>query len=109
MENYVNAMITGIIWIVVAVFFWKIYPLLKDNAVYRKAVEIVHLMEEEIGAGNGTVKFEKAVELLQNWVNSLGWKIDVNLISDTITAAVGALHAEQGKIPVEAFKKKQGV
>ena len=101
MENYINLIITGSIWIVVALFFWKVYPLIKDNALYKKAVELVNLMEEDIGAGNGDVKFDNAVGLLQAWVDKRGWKIDLVVIMDAITSAVGALHTAQGKLPVK--------
>ena len=65
----------------------------------KKAIELVYLMEETYGGGTGAVKFEKAIALLQAWVKALGWKIDVNAIINAITAAVGKLHAEQGKEP----------
>ena len=64
-----------------------------------KALEYVYLMEETYGGGTGAVKFEKAVSLLKSWVVALGWKLDVTAIMNAITAAVGTLHAEQGKIP----------
>lgn len=99
MEIYINAIICGSIWIVLALFFWKIYPIIKDNAVFKKAMEIVHTLEEDIGGGNGEIKFESAVTLLQTWTKRLGWKIDIGIIYDTITAAVSVLHTEQGKLP----------
>ena len=99
METYINLIITGSIWIIVALFFWKVYPLIKDNAIYKKALELVHLMEEDIGAGNGEVKFDNAVCLLQKWIDARGWKIDLDVIMDAVTSAVGALHTAQGKIP----------
>lgn len=108
MENYINLIITGSIWIIVALFFWKVYPLIKDNAIYRKAVELVHLMEEDIGAGNGSIKFDRAVELMQNWVNERGWKIDLTVIVNAITSAVGALHTEQGKEPTKKEQLENG-
>lgn len=104
METYINMIITGSIWIVVALFFWKVYPLIKDNAIYKKALELVHLMEEGIGAGNGELKFDTAVSLLQQWIDQRGWKIDIQVIANAVTAAVGALHTEQGKLPVPKEK-----
>ena len=77
-------------------FLW---PLIKDHWLVKKALEYVYLMEETYGGGTGVVKFEKAVSLLKSWITALGWKIDVTAIMNAITAAVGALHAEQGKIP----------
>jgi hypothetical protein len=56
-------------------------------------------MEETYDGGTGAVKFEKAIALLKSWITALGWKIDVTAIINAITAAVGALHAEQGKVP----------
>lgn len=99
MEIYINAITVGTIWVLVALFFWKVYPLIKDTALYRKAMQIVHTLEEDIGAGNGQLKFDNAVAMLQEWVDKLGWQIDVGLIMDTITGAVGELHTQQGKEP----------
>ena len=65
----------------------------------KKALEFVYQMEETYGGGTGAIKFEKAVALLKSWIAALGWKIDVTAIINAITAAVGALHAEQGKVP----------
>lgn len=65
----------------------------------KKALEYEYLKEETYGGGTGAVKFEKAVALLKSWVTALGWKIDVTAILNSITAAVGTLRAEQGKIP----------
>ena len=101
MEMYINMIVTGSIWILVALFFWKIYPLIKDNAIYQKALQLVHLMEEEMGAGNGTIKFDNAVNLLQQWVDARGWKVNLGVVADAITAAVGALHTAQGKEPAQ--------
>ena len=56
-------------------------------------------MEETYGGGTGAIKFEKAVALLKSQVTTLGCKIDVAAIMNAIMAAVGALHAEQGKLP----------
>jgi hypothetical protein len=77
-------------------FLW---PLVKDHWLVKKALEYVYLMEETYGGGTGTIKFEKAIAMLKSWVASLGWRIDVTAIINAITAAVGALHAEQGKVP----------
>ena len=77
-------------------FMW---PLVKDHWLVKKALEYVYQMEETYGGGTGAVKFDKAVSLLKSWVVALGWKIDVTAIMNAITAAVGALHAEQGKVP----------
>lgn len=99
MEIYINAITVGTIWVLVALFFWKVYPLIKDTALYRKAMQIVHTLEEDIGAGNGQIKFDNAVAMLQEWVDKLGWTIDVGLIMDTVTGAVGELHTQQGKEP----------
>jgi hypothetical protein len=77
-------------------FLW---PLVKDHWLVKKALAFVYQMEETYGGGTGAIKFEKAVALLKSWVSALGWKIDVTAIINAITAAVGALHAEQGKIP----------
>jgi len=65
----------------------------------KKALEFVYLMEEIYGGGTGAIKFDKVVALLKSWVSTLGWKIDVTAVINAIMAAVGALHAEQGKIP----------
>ena len=99
MEIYINAITVGTIWVLAALFFWKVFPLIKDTALYRKAVQIVNVLEEDIGAGNGQLKFDNAVAMLQEWVDKLGWRIDVGLIMDTITGAVGELHTKQGKQP----------
>ena len=101
MEIYINSIIVASIWIVVALFFWKVYPIIKDNAIFKKAMEIVHTIEEDIGAGNGDLKFDNAVSMLQDWVDKLGWKVDIGMVYDAITAAVGVLHTEQGKEPVQ--------
>lgn len=108
MDIYINMIIKGAIWIVVAVFAWKVYPLIKDNAIYKKAVQLVNLMEEEMGAGNGTIKFETAVGLLQEWITKRGWKVDIGAIMDTVTAAVGALHTAQGKEPAQKEQPDNG-
>jgi hypothetical protein len=73
--------------------------LVKDHWLVKKALEFVYQIEETYGGGTGAVKFEKAIALLKSWITALGWKIDVTAIINAITAAVGALHAEQGKVP----------
>lgn len=79
---------------------WKVWPLIKDNAVAKKALEIVHEMEETYGHGYGEVKFENAVNTLQTWLNGKGIQLNLNEIMRVVTAAVGMLHAEQGVVPV---------
>jgi hypothetical protein len=71
----------------------------KDHWLVKKALEFVYQMEETYGGGTGAIKFEKAIALLKSWAATLGWKIDVTAIINAITSAVGALHAEQGKVP----------
>ena len=101
MEQWLELIIRGVIFLAAGLFLWKVYPLIKDNAIYKKALEIVHQMEEAFGAGQGEIKFATAVELLQNWADKLGWKIDVRLLAEVITSAVGVLHAQQGKVPTQ--------
>ena len=109
MEIYINAITVGTIWVLAALFFWKVYPLIKDTALYRKAMQIVHTLEEDIGAGNGQIKFDNAVAMLQEWVDKLGWKMNIGLVMDTITAAVGELHTPQGKEPKPLEEKLSSV
>lgn len=109
MEIYINAITVGTIWVLAALFFWKVYPLIKDTALYRKAMQIVHTLEEDIGAGNGQIKFDNAVAMLQEWVDKLGWKMNIGLVMDTITAAVGELHTQQGKEPKPLEEKLSSV
>jgi len=97
--DWVGLIITGGMLFLTALGYRFLWPLVKDHWLVKKALEYVYLMEETYGGGTGAVKFEKAVALLKSWVAALGWKIDVTAIMNAITAAVGALHAEQGKIP----------
>lgn len=99
MINWPELVISGVIIVLYALFMWKVWPTLKDSAIAKKAKEIVYLMEELFGAKTGDIKFDKAKEMLQNWIDARGWKISVENIANYVTAAVGALHAEQGKIP----------
>ncbi len=97
--DWIGLLITGGMLVLTGLGYRFLWPLVKDHWLVKKALEYVYLMEETYGGGTGAVKFEKAVALLKSWVAALGWKIDVTAIMNTITAAVGALHAEQGKIP----------
>jgi hypothetical protein len=73
--------------------------MVQDHWIVKKTLDYIYTMEEVYGSWTGAVKFEKAVALLKSWITALGWKIDVTAIINAITAAVGALHAEQGKVP----------
>ncbi len=97
--DWIGILVTGIALVLTALGYRFVWPLVKDHWLVKKALEFVYQMEETYGGGTGAVKFEKAVALLKSWVATLGWKIDVTAIMNAITAAVGALHAEQGKIP----------
>ena len=97
--DWIGLLITGGILVLTGLGYRFLWPLVKDHWLVKKAFEYVYLMEETYGGGTGAVKFEKAVALLKSWVAALGWKIDVTAIMNAITAALGALHAEQGKIP----------
>lgn len=97
--DWVRLIITGGILVLTGLGYRFLWPLVKDHWLVKKALEYVYLMEETYGGGTGAVKFEKAVALLKSWIAALGWKIDVTAIMNAITAAVGALHAEQGKVP----------
>ena len=97
--DWVAIMATGISLVLFAIGYKFVWPLVKDHWLVKKAIEFVYLMEETYGGGTGAIKFEKAIALLQSWVKAIGWKIDVTMIINAITAAVGALHAEQGKVP----------
>ena len=97
--DWIGILVTGVTLVLFALGYKFAWPLVKDHWLVKKALEYVYLMEETYGGGTGAVKFEKAVALLKSWVVALGWKIDVTAIMNAITAAVGALHAEQGKIP----------
>jgi hypothetical protein len=92
-------MIAGVTLVLFALGYKFAWPLVKDHWLVKKALEFVCQMEETYGSGIGAIKFEKAVALLKSWIAALGWMIDVPAINNTITAAVGALHAEQGKVP----------
>ena len=95
----IGLIITGGMLVFTGLGYRFLWPLVKDHWLVKKALEYVYLMEETYGGGTGAIKFEKAVALLQSWIKTLGWKIDLTAIMNAITAAVGALHAEQGKIP----------
>lgn len=97
--NWLNLVVAGVIILGYALFMWKLWPVLKENAIAQKAMNIVYLMEEMLGAGTGAIKFDTAVEMLQEWLDKRGWKIDLETVKNIVTAAVGALHTEQGKIP----------
>jgi hypothetical protein len=97
--DWVGLVITGGMLVLTGLGYKFLWPLLKDHWLVKKALEFVYQMEETYGGGTGAIKFEKAIALLKSWISALGWKIDVTAIINAITAAVGALHAEQGKIP----------
>ena len=97
--DWVGLIITGGMLVLTGLGYRFLWPLVKDHWLVKKALEYVYLMEETYGGGTGAIKFEKAVAFLKSWVVALGWKIDVTAIMNAITAAVGALHAEQGKLP----------
>lgn len=99
MTNWANLLVAAFILAGYAVFMWKVWPIIKENAIVKRAAEIVYQMEEMYGAGTGPIKLEKAIAAMQEWLNRRGWKLDVQVIIDIVTAAVGALHAEQGKAP----------
>jgi hypothetical protein len=92
-------MITAVTLVLFALGYKFAWPLIRDHWLVKKALEFVCQMEEPYSSGTGAIKFEKAVALLKSWITALGWKINVTAIINTITAAVGALHAEQGKVP----------
>jgi hypothetical protein len=97
--DWVGLIIAGGMLVLSGLGYRFLWPLVKDHWLVKKALEFVYQMEEIYGGGTGAIKLEKAVALLKSWVAALGWKIDVTAIMNAITAAVGALHAEQGKIP----------
>ena len=97
--DWIGILVTGITLVLFALGYRFLWPLVKDHWLVKKALEFVYLMEETYGGGTGEIKLEKAIALLQSWVKALGWKIDVTAIINAITTAVGALHAEQGKVP----------
>ena len=97
MEYYWNLIIAGVLLILSGLGIWKVWPLVKESWIYEKARAIVDQMEEEFGSGTGAIKFDVAVQLMQEWINKRGWKIDVKTIMQIVTSAVGSLHAEQGE------------
>lgn len=97
--NWTNLIVSGVILAGYALFRWKIWPVIRDNEVAKKALLIVHEMEEVFGAGKGKEKFDKACELLQAWLDLRGWGLNIYVVADIVTAAVGELHAEQGEKP----------
>ena len=97
--NWTNLIVSGIILAGYAIFRWKIWPIIRENEIARKALLIVHEMEEVFGAGKGKEKFDKACELLQAWLDLRGWGLNIYVVADIVTAAVGVLHAEQGEKP----------
>lgn len=100
METYYNSILISVaIVALVVVWRWKVWPLVKDWLIKNKAYDLVLLMEESFGGGTGEVKFEVAVGKLQEYVDKKGWKVDLALIYDYVTAAVGRLHAQQGEKP----------
>jgi hypothetical protein len=100
--DWVGILITGVSLVFFALGYRFLWPLVKDTWIVKKAIELVYLMEETYGAGTGATKFETALSMLQTWLTARGWKINLTAIADAITAAVGKLHAEQGKIPDKA-------
>lgn len=99
MTNWLNLLVAGIIIAGYALFMWKLWPVLKENAMAKKAMNIVYLMEETFGGGTGLLKFDTAVEMMQEWLDRRHWNIDVQTVKNIVLAAVGALHAEQGELP----------
>jgi hypothetical protein len=97
--DWVGLIIAGGMMVLTGLGYRFLWPLVKDHWLVKKALEFVYQMEETYGGGTGAVKFDKAVALLKSWISAFGWKIDVTAIFNAITAAVGALHAEQGKVP----------
>ena len=97
--DWIGILVTGISLVLTALGYRFVWPLVKDHWLVKKAIEFVYQMEETYGGGTGAVKFEKAISLLQSWAKALGWKINVTAIINAIIAAVGKLHAEQGKVP----------
>ena len=97
--DWIGLIITGGMLVLTGLGYRFLWPLVKNHWLVKKALEYVYLMEETYGGGTGAIKFEKAVALLKLWIAPLGWKIDVTAIMNAITAAVGVLHAKQGKVP----------
>jgi hypothetical protein len=97
--DWLGLLIAGSMLVLTGLGYRFLWPLVKDHWLVKKALEYAYLMEVTYGGGTGAVNFEKAVVLLKSWVGALGWKLDVTAIMNAITAFVGALHTEQGKIP----------
>lgn len=103
--NFETLLVLCILGAVAAILGLFVWPLVKDSWLMKKALWIVHQMEETWGGGTGALKFDNAVKAFQTWINGLGfirklgWNINVELIKQLITAAVGQLHAEQGITP----------
>lgn len=99
MTNWAEIVIAGVILAGYGLFMWKVWPILKENAVVSKALDIVFQMEEQFGGGTGELKFSTATEIMQKWLDKRGWKISVENIEAIITSAVGILHVQQGDVP----------
>ena len=97
--NWTILIVSGIILAGYTLFRWKIWPVIRENEISRKALLIVHEMEEVFGAGKGKEKFDKACELLQAWLDLRGWGLNIYVVADIVTAVVGVLHADQGEKP----------
>lgn len=101
MSDYVGLIISGALLILSGLFMWKLWPVIKESWIYEKAKQFVDEMEETFGPGTGSIKFDAAVELLQAWLDKRGWKVDISIIQRMITAAVGAMHTQQGEKKTE--------
>lgn len=97
-EN-IDILIKLAISVVTFIFVRIVWPAIKDWAIMQKAIAIVHQMEETYGAKTGQEKFDEAIALLGSFFDMFGWKVDMEKVEEYITAAVGALHAAQGKKP----------
>lgn len=106
--NWANLVVAAVILLLYGIFMWKVWPLLKENAVVQRAMRIVYMMEEMYGGGTGPIKFENAVKLLQEWIDKRGWNLDLETIKAIVTAAVGQLHAEQNVIPLHEGIEQTG-
>lgn len=100
-KMYNSMLISAVVTVVVILVRWKVWPLMREWLIEKKAYQLVLLMEESLGGGTGSIKFEKATEMLQAYLDQKGWKVDVQFVLDTVTAAVGKLHAAQGEKPPE--------
>ena len=49
MTNWANLLVAAFILAGYAVFMWKVWPIIKDNAIVKRAAEIVYQMEEMYG------------------------------------------------------------